>query len=181
MDRLAELRAGTRAPSIMQGAASTLKGSCAAADRAAMPLSPRQKHALRRELRDLLFRVATAGGAMLGLLWALNRPEPARPVSCAPDDKTDGIAACVNDAFLASLLPYLGGMVVGAIAGALLAAVVVRLVLPPWRSARRRAGAGRRWIRARYAGRCDGCRRPIAVGDRILHEPGEALCEGCDG
>lgn len=142
-----------------------------------MPLSPRQKRALRRELRDLLFQVAIAAGAMLGLLWAMNRPEPAPPASCA-QNAADRVAGCANETFLASLLPYLDGVAGGAVAGAVVAAVVAPLVLP-----RRARGAHRsplgRWSTARQAGQCRRCPADIAPGDRILHVPGEALCATC--
>jgi hypothetical protein len=142
-------------------------------------LAPGQKRAVRREVRDLVFRCATATGGMLGILWALNRPEQDAPAACGRDDPAHGIAACVNEAFLAALMPYLVGLVAGALGGATLAALVARLLLPrDGRPAPPRT-AGERWITARYPGRCDSCPTRIVPGDRILHRPGRALCGTC--
>jgi hypothetical protein len=146
-------------------------------------MTVRQRAVLRAELRSALFSCCTGAGGIAGLLWALDRPPPPTPKSCA-SPHTDALADCMNDSLFAALLPYLIAVGVGAIAGAILAAVLISLL--PRRSPRRQPNAvtestdGRgRWITARYRGTCARCRASVKPGDRIRHSPGHVLCEGC--
>jgi xanthosine utilization system XapX-like protein len=141
-----------------------------------MGLSHRERRAIRRELRQLVFQLAVVAGMFGGLLWALGRPEEPPPASCAPSQRSSGmLGECVGDSLLAGMLPYLGGMAAGAVGGALFAAVLVRVVLP----ATNPAGARGRWITARYVGSCGTCRGAIVPGDRIWHGRAGSVCGEC--
>ena len=148
------------------------------ADADRVPLTQRQRNALRSELNDLLFRFCGAAGLIAGFLWAYNRPAPDAPPSCDPSGER--VAGCFGDALVANLMPYGLAMGAGALIGAVVGAALIRLLL------RRRAkpggrpgGQAGRWITARYEGACRSCRSPIAPGDRIRHKPGHTLCVTC--
>lgn len=143
-----------------------------------MLLSPRRKRALRVAARDLIVRLGALAGGVLGFLWALNRPAEAPPASCAGETEAGGIGACANDALLAGLVPYLGGVVVGLLAGAILAILIAHVLVPEPR-VQAAAPSAARWITARYVGRCGDCRGPVLPGDRIRHAPGRTLCDRC--
>lgn len=151
-----------------------------AADRATMASGSQQRRALRRELFDAIVTLAMTGGGMTGFAWAMQRPEPEPPATCSnAGTTTGGIGDCFADSLLASLMPYLAGATLGAIACGLLATLLLRALFGS-----RRGGAGRqrppgRWVTARYHGRCSGCSTSISPGDRIRHSPRRSLCGAC--
>jgi hypothetical protein len=156
-----------------------------------MPMSPRRKQALARELRDLVFRACSAGGALLGLVYALHHWST-RPRDC--NGGSDALAGCASHTLAAGIVAFLVPVFVGAVVGA---AVASRIRVRARSHGRWQArgssghavaaagddqgGEGGHWLLARYAGRCDSCRQPIAPGDRIRHSPGSNVCEGCGG
>ena len=143
-------------------------------------VTSRQKRALRSELSNLVVSLAVAGGGIAGLLWAMDRPTATPPASCSsPGAAADAIGECVGDSLLLSVLPYVLGVGVGGLMSGLLAALLLRAVFRSRRGDRGEGAARRRWITARYSGRCFGCRGSIAPGDRIRHAPGRTLCRAC--
>jgi hypothetical protein len=152
-----------------------------------MAMSVKRKRVLRRELRDVVFRLSAAGGLFLGFLWALERPSPHEAASCA-GDAAERIGECVGDSILSGLLPYVLGMGVGIMVGGIVGAVLARTLIPDAaRTAKApsaapvvaQPGAGGRWLAARYAGTCGGCGTSVRPGDRIRHRPGLTLCAAC--
>jgi len=147
-----------------------------------------------RAVSDLLLRSCAAGGLIIGLLWALQRPTPATSAACE-QASAERIGECMGQTLAATMLPFIIAMGVGMIVGALIGVLVSRLLLGRTRQrggasvARGRSAASRsptparpgngRWITARYDGHCRGCGSEICAGDNILHRPGHALCAGC--
>ncbi len=95
------------------------------ADDATVPMTARERRVLRRELSDAFVRLAMAGGVMLGLLWAMNRPEA--PAACSAGGRAgDAIGECVGESLAASLMPYAIAMGVAALGCGVLAVLVLR-------------------------------------------------------
>jgi hypothetical protein len=102
-------------------------------------LNARQKRALGRELRDVVFRLCTAGGLALGVLWGVYRHYVqtsqghhrlcgAHPASRAVSHLLGRCAAAgLSDVMLSWLIPAGLGLLVGALLGLLLTSEV-RLV-----------------------------------------------------
>jgi hypothetical protein len=98
-------------------------------------ISHRQRRVVGRELRDLVFRVCSGGGAFLGLMWALKHTDthPSSSQVCRPQITTHehvlthAFAQCVGSSLaseiLAWLTPVLVGGGVGAVIGFLLASM----------------------------------------------------------
>ena len=159
------------------------------ADNADVTISRRQRRVIGHELRDLVFRVCSGGGAFLGLMWALkhNSTHPSSPQACRPHITTHAhvathaFAQCLGSSLasevLAWLTPVLVSGGVGALIGLLLASMI-RLGRAPKPAAATGVTAGR-WIRARYSGNCQKCGCPVVPGDRIRHSPGRVLCASC--
>lgn len=149
----------------------------------------RQRRVIGRELRDLVFRVGSGGGAFVGLMWAVRHTNTHLRASaaCRPRIKTHGhvathaFAQCLGSSLASEILawitPVLVGAAVGALVGLLLASMI-RLGRTPKPGAAVGVAAGR-WIRARYPGNCQQCGCSIVPGDRIRHSPGRALCASC--
>lgn len=149
----------------------------------------RRRRLVGRELRDLVFRLGSGGGAFVGLMWAVRHTSSHARVgtACRPGVKanahlaTHAFAHClgssVASAILAWIIPVLVGAMVGAVVGVLLASMV-RLGRTPKPAVAAGDTVGR-WIRARYPGNCQLCGCSIAPGDRIRHSPGQALCVSC--
>lgn len=162
-----------------------------------MALSHRQHRAIGRELRDLVFRVCSGGGAFMGLMWALKHTNtrPRASAACQPHVTTHGhvathaFAQCLGSGLVSGILawitPVLVGAGVGALVGLLLASMIRlgRASKPAAAIASKPAAAigvtAGRWIRARYSGNCQKCGCSIVPGDRIRHSPGRALCASC--
>jgi hypothetical protein len=152
-------------------------------------LSRRQRRTIGRELRDLVFRVCSGGGAFIGLMWALKHTNTNSRAStaCKPHGAIHGhvathaFAQCVGSSLasgiLAWIIPVLVGAGVGAVVGLLLASSI-RLGRASKPAAAVGVTAGR-WIRARYSGNCEKCGCSIVPGDRICHSPGLTLCASC--
>ena len=153
-----------------------------------MAMSQERKRALVRDLRDAVVQTCSAAGLLLGLLWAFNNPATPDCSMPAKDAAPGAITDCFSTALLESLMPYVAGMGVGALAGMLAGAFFARLI--PLESSTRRprstrtvaapAGAGRA-ITARYAGRCATCATPVRPGDLVRHTPGRVVCPTCAG
>jgi hypothetical protein len=102
-------------------------------------LNARQKRALGRELRDVVFRLCCAGGLVLGVLWGVYRHYGqtsqghhrlcgAHAVSRAVSHSLGRCAAAgLSDVMLSWLIPAGLGLLVGALLGLLLTSEV-RLV-----------------------------------------------------
>jgi hypothetical protein len=154
-----------------------------------MAFSYRQRRVMGRELRNLAFRAGSGGGAFLGLMWALKHTNthPRASAACRPRIKAHGhvvthaFAQCLGSSLASEALAWIGPVLVGAVAGALvgvLLASMIRLGRTP-KPAAAAGGTAGRWIRARYPGSCRQCGCSIVPGDRIRHSPGRALCTSC--
>jgi len=157
-----------------------------------MAISQRQRRMLGSELRDLVFRVCSGGGAFAGLMWALKHTTatPRHLAVCKPQIgaherlATHAFGQCLGSSLtsdiLAWILPVLVGAGLGAGVGFLLASMVSlgRAGKSSNRVAMTNTAPGR-WIKARYPGKCGGCGCSIVRGDRIRHRPGQALCASC--
>ena len=157
-------------------------------------MSPGRKQVLLHELRDVLFRACSAGGALLGLVYALHHWN-SRPAECKGG--SDALAGCASHTLSSGVISFLLPVFVAAIAGALIGALLARRIgsrsprTPRSRAARRSSrsaplvvrddqrGEHGRWLAARYPGRCDNCRAKITPGDQIRHWPGSNLCQRC--
>jgi hypothetical protein len=152
-------------------------------------ISRRQRRVIGHELRDLVFRVCSGGGAFLGLMWALERTSThhSPPQACRPPTTIHGhvamralgqcLGSSVTSEVLAWLSPVLVGGGVGALVGLVLASMI-RLGRAPKPAVAKGVAAGR-WIRARYPGNCQRCGCSVVPGDRIRHSPGRVLCASC--
>jgi hypothetical protein len=98
-------------------------------------LTARQKRALGRDLRDAVFRLCSAAGVLLGLLWDLSHSSArGRPLSGACRAHAAGHAAmgmlarCIgselSSVILAWLIPVGVGLLLGALVGVLLASMI---------------------------------------------------------
>jgi hypothetical protein len=113
-------------------------------------LNARQERALGRELRDVVFRLCSAGGLLLGVLWGVYRHYVqtaqghhrlcgAHPVSRAVSQSVGRCAATgVPEAILSWVLPAVLGLLIGALLGLLLTSEVRLVGISPARSARAR-------------------------------------------
>jgi hypothetical protein len=158
-------------------------------------MSSTTKERLLAAGRDLTFRLCTGGGLSLGLLWGLNNwstaPSPPKPRTCTTP-------TCISDGFshtlVSSIWSVLGPALIGAGIGMAVAALIIFTLLQPrTRSTPRRSAPARaiahmaeapaaaKWMKARYSGRCSGCRGEIQPGDRILHSrsPRATWCAAC--
>lgn len=153
-----------------------------AADTWSMALSSRQRRLIGRELRDIVFRLCTAGGGFVGLIWGLHhpsKPQRVNPAQCSAH-AAHPVAQCMHSIDIAGpigavLIPFCIGLLVGALVG-LLVVSMIRLGRTPQLGGQSSAG---RWIRARYAGRCERCGCSVVPGDRIRHRPGHVFCASC--
>jgi hypothetical protein len=95
----------------------------------------RRKRALGRELRDIVFRLCSAAGVTLGLVWDLHHPKSAqRPFSTACSGHTahriaaSQVGHCVGNELSSALahwlLPIGVGLGIGVITGVLLASMI---------------------------------------------------------
>ena len=143
------------------------------------------KERLRAAGRDLVFRVFTAGGVVVGLLYGLNNPPTPNP---APKCTTPQCAGDqVSSTLSTTIWAYLGPVLICALIGAALALLLCVTALRP----RRADGSAQplsatvngRWMSARFDGRCAACRREIHRGDAIFHSrsPRQTLCSSCGG
>ncbi len=160
-----------------------------------MAVSHRQRRVIGGELRDLVFRVCSGGGAFLGLTWSLKHTNTHSSLShaCRPHGIPHGHVAthaftqCLGSSLSSEILAWLGPVLVGAVVGAVigfLLASMIRLGRRPSGKVRQRSPKGStaagRWIRARYSGECHGCGCSVMPGDRIRHRPGhDGLCASC--
>jgi hypothetical protein len=95
-------------------------------------MTGRRKRALGRELRDTVFRLCSATGVFLGLLWDLHHHQSAQRPSSAGCRKHGAhisqVGHCIGDALssaLASWLIPIGiGLLVGAIVGVAFASMI---------------------------------------------------------
>jgi hypothetical protein len=98
-------------------------------------MTARQKRALGRELRDTLFRLCSAAGVFLGLLWDLHhhlsaqRPSRADcPVHSAGHAAISRFGHCLGSELssivLSWLIPIGIGLLLGALVGVLLASMI---------------------------------------------------------
>jgi len=105
------------------------------ADAPFVSMTARRKRALGRELRDAVFRLCSAAGLLLGLLWALHHHQPAkRPSSAAcsehgaPHLAISRVGHCIGSEFSSALLSWLTpmgiGLLVGVIVGVVLASTI---------------------------------------------------------
>lgn len=108
-----------------------------------MSLTARQKRAFGRELRDTLFRLCSAGGLFVGLLWDIhNHLSVQRPSRATCSVHGVGHAAisrighCIGNELtgivVSWLIPIGVGLLLGALVGALLA-TTIRLGRSPGR------------------------------------------------
>ncbi len=86
---------------------------------------------LRRAVRDLIHRLSFGAGLFGGLFWALDQPT-ATPAACdtSRGARDDGIGECLNEALRATGMPYLEGMLVGALIGAVAGLLLTRRLVP---------------------------------------------------
>jgi hypothetical protein len=119
--------------------------------RTSVSMTARQKRALGRELRDTIFRLCSAAGVFLGLLWDLHhRPSAQRPSSTACLEHGARHAAisqvghCIGSEFSDALLSWLTPIGIGLLVGALVGVVFASMI---------RLGRGTGRHRARQAGR----------------------------
>jgi hypothetical protein len=128
----------------------------------AMVLSPRRKQILMRESRDLVFRVCSGGGALLGLVYALHHWDT-KPTDC--HGGSEALSRCASHTLgagvLTFLLPVFAGAIAGAIVGALLASRI-RSRRPPTAARKTAACRGRGPHGPRRPARQGG--RPLAAG-----------------
>lgn len=159
-----------------------------------MAISRRQRRVIGRELRDLVFRVCSGGGAFIGLMWALKHTnaDPRPSQVCKPHIGVHGRVAthafgqCLGSGMASEILAWIVPVLVGAGVGAgigFLLASMIGLGRRPSGKVRERSPmtsttAGR-WIRARYPGECRGCGCSVMPGDRIRYRPGQVLCASC--
>lgn len=117
-----------------------------AADKAGMAISQRQRRVIGGELRDVIFRVCSGGGAFLGLRYALKHADtkPRTSQICKPHIGAHGhlathafgqcLGSSVASEVLAWMAPVLIGAGLGAGVGFLLASMVRVGRRPPVRS-----------------------------------------------
>lgn len=148
-----------------------------------MVLSQRQRRRLGRELRDVVFRLCSGGGLLLGLLWGVRHDSGklAHVSACDTsrlahhDSHVAGMFGhCISNGLVSGMLPILVpsgmGLAVGVLVGVLVASLI-RLGRKP-QVAKSKAPAvegssAGQWIRARYPGNCKRCSYPVQAGDRI--------------
>jgi hypothetical protein len=158
-------------------------------------LSQRQRRKLGAELRDVVFRLCSGGGLLLGLLWG-TRHDSGKPKHVAACDTSRlahhhthvaGVFGhCISNGLVSGMLPILIpcgiGLGVGVLVG-VLAASLIRLGRKPQgtkgKAKDKKGRAGGRLIRARYPGSCEECGCSVQKGDRILWSPGNLLCASC--
>jgi len=95
-------------------------------------MTARRKRALGRELRDVIFRVCSATGVFLGLLWDLHNHQSAqRPSSagCREHGAHVGrVGHCIGDelssALASWLIPIGIGLLIGVLVGVVLASTI---------------------------------------------------------
>jgi hypothetical protein len=102
-----------------------------------MPMSPRRKQVLIRELRDVTFRVCSGGGALLGLVYALHHWNT-QPAAC--HGGVQELSRCTSHTLGAGVIVFLAPVFVGAIAGMMVGALVASRI----RSRQPRAARARR-------------------------------------
>jgi len=167
------------------------------ADSDGVVLCQRQRRSLGRELRDLVFRLCSGGGLLLGLIWGLHHynAKPEHVAACDPSRLAHHHARAVGlfghwisngleSGMLRILVPSGIGLGVGVLVG-VFAASLIRLGRKP-KGAKGKgpavksssAGPGR-WMRARYSGSCRRWGGSVQPGDKILYTPGNVLCAGC--
>jgi hypothetical protein len=129
---------------------------------------------IRRELAATAFQLCTVGGLILGLLDGMARP-PGPAAACAAGGK------CVADGVLAGMTPILAPCLGGVILGMLVGVLVGRLIRTVGATTPQATSGGGRWIRARYAGRCESCAGKVLPGDRVFHSPQrrKVTCPAC--
>lgn len=137
-------------------------------------------------------KLGAMAGFVVGLLAAVD-VGPATPASCTGTTPADQAAQCFGDSLVGTLKPYLisvgGGVLLGAIAGLLVArfgVLAVRLIASTARSRPNAAqpvtvnGPTARRMTARYSGTCVDCRTSIRPGDQIQHRgPRQTRCAQC--
>ncbi len=79
-----------------------------------------RRERVKADARDLIFRLCAGVGLLLVLPWALSYVAP--PTDCSNPGR------CIADAVTTVLIPMLGRMCVGLVAGTLLAIVLCRTV-----------------------------------------------------
>ena len=87
-----------------------------------MPASKRKTRPFRAELADLVFHACSAAGLVLGFLWAYQQPAPSTPSSCG----RDRVGECLGDGLIANALPYVAGITVGVLSGAVIGMLLSR-------------------------------------------------------
>jgi hypothetical protein len=140
-----------------------------------MPRNRRTR--IAEDVWNAVYSLLTGAGALLGLLWALDRPTPSTPKACAKAT-ADSIGDCAAQSLWAALTPYLVGVGTGVLAGALLTLAAKALLS---RRQRPTTELEPRWIVARFPGQCVLCHGAVAPGDRVRHVPGRVLCQACGG
>jgi hypothetical protein len=115
---------------------STIKLGAARPIHDAVTVNARQKRALGRELRDVVFRICSVAGLVFGALWASHHryisPAAGHGGGCAahhaPREALRGVGRCVgtelSNAVMAWVIPGGVGLLLGALVGAMLASVI---------------------------------------------------------
>jgi hypothetical protein len=116
--------------------------------RAFVSMTARRKRALGRELRDTVFRLCSAIGVFLGLLWDLHHHQSAQRPSSARcrghGTHISWLGHCIGDelssALASWLIPIVIGLLIGALVGVVLASMI-RLGRGPFGPKGARSGA----------------------------------------
>lgn len=157
----------------------------------------RRPPSLASEASDAFFRLASGAGLIAGIFWALDHP--ATPKECT-DTSSGALGKCMGDSLWTTIQPYVIGIGVGTIAGAVLATAIILTIRLLGRAPRTRSHASPapaaarrpvvnaaaiaasrgRSMTARYPGTCSCCRSTIRPGDRITHlGPQNNRCATC--
>lgn len=143
-----------------------------------------KRAALRTGVRELLVRLCAVLGSMAGLLWGLGQRSGA--TAACERATANEVTRCTSETIVATALPYVAGVFGGLVLGAVVGLALAQLFVPSRRPLHARpsgncqlSGVSGRWITARYAGSCVGCRAVIAVGDRVLFRPHRTVCDSC--
>ncbi len=166
-----------------------------------MARSLAQRRVLAGALREAIVSLCSGLGVLVGIWWMLSTPVVSRACTNTAAERTSStvITGCARQVILDSALHYALGIIGGALIGAAVGLLLARLIPRPAghrRLVHSRAvpatgldslavlsapgpGASERWITARYAGRCASCSQPVSPGDRVRHRPGRVSCERC--
>jgi membrane glycosyltransferase len=97
-------------------------------------MSARRKRALGRDLRDTAFRLCSAAGLLLGLLWTLHHHQPAKRPSSAACSQHGAhhlaiqVGHCIGNEFSSALLSWLTPMGIGLLVGVIVGVVLASMI-----------------------------------------------------